>query len=158
MTAESTEQKAQIFPLNQTVSCSLTSIAAEITVTKRFSLLPNTLPTCFHIIHTYCTVECTAYYPQAYPTLWSEHSEYATHGQNGTTAAEEPLQQSLLLCISVAKQLCTLISVHVIKPGMHFPFVALPFICFSPHFQQIRSQYSCACASPSERAFRKSLL
>ena len=26
--------------------------------------------------------------------------------------------------------------------------LALPFICFSPHFQQIRSQYSCACASP----------
>lgn len=45
-------------------------------------------------------------------------------------------------------------------PNMYFSYF-LPFKCFSPHFQLIRPQYSCACASPQsgmhlEKAFSNS--
>lgn len=139
MTAESTEQKknqknnADLLELNQTVFSSLTSSAAEITVTKSFSLLEH---------------------PAQHVFIFSKHTALLNAQQstqpflcNTWTERYNSLLTTIII-ISVAKQLHTYLRAANKTRHALLLFLALPFICFSPHFQQIRSQYSCACASP----------
>jgi len=94
------------------------------------------------VLWSYYTVECLA----SHPILFVEGLyDYATHG----TAATEQHSKQWLFSQVWQNQLHSLISEQLTNPRHALlRFFALPFICFSPHFQQIRSLYSCACASP----------
>lgn len=98
------------------------------------------------------------------PIFCPNLTDYATHGQTGRTAGgkKKLALATVIIFTSVPKQVHTLITEQLTTPWHALLLsLALPFICFSPHFQQIRSQYSCACASPQsgmhlEKAFSNS--
>lgn len=88
--------------------------------------------------------------------FFSNHSlrDNATHGQQEVTAASAKLSKQSLF--SQAAALTHLRAGNESRHALLSFFFSLPFICFSPHFQQIRSLHSMRLCVPSEqRAFQK---
>lgn len=110
---------ADLLQLNQTVFSSLTSFAAEISVSQ-FTRTRRT--TCIHILQTCCTVERTAVYPAL---LWN-HSQRLCNTWTERHNSYRRALATIIILASVAKQLHTLISEELIKPSMHFSFF-LPY-------------------------------
>lgn len=111
-----------------------TSFAAEITVTKSGSLLQRAARhvLCKHV---------------SQPNLHAKALKLRnTWTARHNTATGEHSQQSLFYTRrSVEKS--TYLRAANKNPSMHFsPFLALPFMCFSPHFQQIKiTIFMCLC-------------
>ena len=113
---------------------------------QRASVYSNTL----HNMYSYSSNMMYCWMHSCLPSPFVKALSYSM--QHMDTTAQNSYRRALTTIIisyilhylSEAKQL------HSYLKSKHalLLFLALPFICFSPHFQQIRSQYSCACASP----------
>lgn len=134
MTAESTDWRKKQKTKQSKTLVYFTSFAAEITVTKNASLLQQAARhvLCKHV---------------SQPNLHAKALKLRnTWTERHNTATGEHSQQSLFYpWISVEKS--TYLRAANKNPNMHFsPFLALPFMCFSPHFQQIKiTIFMCLC-------------